>query len=55
MKTLTQFLVTGIALLGLGAAGKVDLVEIHWPGPAKTIQRLTNLPVDRYITVIEQS
>jgi hypothetical protein len=42
-------------ILGLGAAGKIDWLEIRWPGPSKTVQRLTNLPVDRYIVVQEQS
>ena len=41
-------------ILGVGPAAKVDWVEIRWPGPGKTVQRLTDLPVDRYIVVTEK-
>jgi len=41
-------------ILGIGPAAKVDWVEIRWPGPGKTVQRLTDLPVDRYIVVTEK-
>jgi hypothetical protein len=40
-------------VLGLGAATKVDLVEIHWPPPSTVVERYTNLPVDRYIICVE--
>lgn len=40
-------------VLGIGKAGKLDWVEIKWPGPSKKVQRLTELPVDRYIKVKE--
>jgi hypothetical protein len=30
---------------------KVDFFEIKWPSGA--IQRLTDLPIDRYVTVVE--
>ena len=36
---------------GLGTCGKIDAVTIRWPSGA--IQRLTDLPVNRYITVAE--
>jgi hypothetical protein len=42
-------------ILGIATAEKLDWVEIRWPAPSKTVQRLTNLPVDRYIEVTEQS
>jgi hypothetical protein len=38
-------------VLGLGQRMKVDFVEIKWPSGA--IQRLTDLPIDRYVTVVE--
>jgi hypothetical protein len=41
-------------VLGLGAATKVDWVEITWPAPSKTVQRIENPPADRYITVVEK-
>lgn len=40
-------------VLGLGSNKKVDWVEIQWPQPGGGTQRLTNLPIDRYITVTE--
>jgi hypothetical protein len=40
-------------VLGLGAATKVDWVEIKWPPPSGRIERLTNVPVDRYLEVVE--
>ncbi len=41
-------------VLGLGAASKVDWVEIRWPAPSGKIERLTDLAVDRYVTVTEK-
>jgi hypothetical protein len=38
-------------VLGVGAATKIDSIEIRWP--SGTVDRLTNLPVDRYIKVVE--
>jgi hypothetical protein len=38
-------------VLGLGQRTKVDFVEVKWPSGA--VQRLTDLPVDRYVTVVE--
>jgi hypothetical protein len=40
-------------VLGIGAADKIDSLEIHWPGPSKQVDRLTNLPVNRYIRIVE--
>ena len=40
-------------MLGLGAAPKLDWVEIQWPEPGSTRERLTDVPVDRYVTVVE--
>ncbi len=42
-------------VLGLGAAEKVDWVEIRWPAPSGKTERLTDLPLDRYVTVIEKT
>lgn len=40
-------------VLGLGKREKVDWVEIKWPLPGGKTERLTNLPIDRYITIVE--
>jgi hypothetical protein len=40
-------------VLGLGAASKVDWVEIKWPAPSGAVERLTEVPVDRYSLVVE--
>jgi hypothetical protein len=40
-------------VLGIGAAGKIDWVEIVWPKPSGKTQRIDNPPVDRYLTVKE--
>jgi len=40
-------------VLGIGAAGQVDELEIHWPAPSKRVERLTNLKTNRYIRIVE--
>jgi hypothetical protein len=40
-------------VLGLGNRDKMDWVEVKWPLPGGETQRFTDLPVDRYITVVE--
>jgi hypothetical protein len=40
-------------VLGLGSATKVDWLEIHWPAPSTVIQKLINIPCDRYLTIVE--
>ena len=40
-------------VLGVGAAAKVDWVEIKWPQPSGRVQRITDLPIDRYVTIVE--
>jgi enediyne biosynthesis protein E4 len=42
-------------VLGLGAHGKLDLLEIHWPAPSTHVDRITDLPVDRYVCIVEGS
>lgn len=41
-------------ILGIGSTAKIDWVEITWPKPSGTVQRIVNPPVDRYMTVIEK-
>ena len=40
-------------VLGIGRRTKLDWVEIQWPQPSGKIERITNLPIDRYVTVVE--
>ena len=40
-------------VLGIGNATKVDEIEIHWPAPSKQIDRITDLPINRYIRLTE--
>jgi hypothetical protein len=32
---------------------KVDWLEVKWPQPSGAVERFTNLPADRYITIVE--
>jgi len=40
-------------VLGLGASTKIDWVEIRWPPPSGRAERFTDLPLDRYVTIVE--
>jgi hypothetical protein len=40
-------------VLGIGKRTKIDWIEIVWPQPSGLKQRLTELPIDRYITIRE--
>jgi enediyne biosynthesis protein E4 len=40
-------------VLGIGSRTKIDWVEVKWPGPSKLVQRLSDVPLDRYITIVE--
>ena len=40
-------------VLGLGERTRVDWVEITWPLPSRRVERFTDLPLDRYITIVE--
>ena len=41
--------------LGLGKRKNLDWLEVQWPQPGGVVERFTNLPVDRYITIVEGS
>jgi len=41
--------------LGIGPRTKIDRLEIHWPQPSGRIETFTDLPIDRYITIVEGS
>ena len=40
-------------VLGIGEKEKFDWIEIKWPKPSTLVQRLTDVPVDRYISIVE--
>jgi hypothetical protein len=40
-------------VLGLGKREKLDWLDIKWPLPSDKVERFTDLPVDRYITIVE--
>ena len=40
-------------VLGIGSRTKLDWLEIKWPQPSGKIERFTDLPIDRYITIVE--
>ncbi len=40
-------------VLGIGQRPKFDWLEVKWPGPSTAIERFRDLPVDRYVTIVE--
>jgi hypothetical protein len=40
-------------VLGLGQRAKIDWLEIKWPRPSAVVERFSELPIDRYITIVE--
>ena len=40
-------------VLGIGAREKLDSLEIKWPLPGGKVEHFTDLPIDRYITIVE--
>jgi hypothetical protein len=40
-------------VLGLGGSTKIDWLEVKWPEPSGRVERFTDVPIDRYVTVIE--
>jgi enediyne biosynthesis protein E4 len=40
-------------VLGIGKRTKIDRLEIRWPQPSDKVEAFTNLPLDRYITIVE--
>jgi hypothetical protein len=37
----------------LASDKKLDWVEVTWPLPSGAVERFSDLPIDRYITVVE--
>ena len=42
-------------VLGIGARTKIDRLEIRWPLPSGRVDSFTDLPIDRYVTIVEGS
>ena len=42
-------------VLGIGKRTKIDWVEVKWPQPSGLLERFINLPIDRYIMLVEGS
>jgi hypothetical protein len=40
-------------VLGLGQHTKIEWLEVKWPQPSGGVERFTDLPLDRYITITE--
>ena len=40
-------------VLGFGQRPKIDALEVKWPQPSTLVERFTDLPVNRYITIVE--
>jgi hypothetical protein len=40
-------------VLGIGRREKIDSLEVKWPQPSGAVERFTNLPINRYITLVE--
>jgi enediyne biosynthesis protein E4 len=40
-------------VLGIGKRTKIDWLEVKWPLPSGAVERFANLPIDRYVTIIE--
>ncbi len=40
-------------VLGVGPATTIDWIEIKWPQPSGRVERITDLPIDRYVTIVE--
>jgi hypothetical protein len=42
-------------VLGIGPRRRIDRLDIQWPQPGGTVERFIDLPMDRYITIVEGS
>ena len=40
-------------VLGIGNRSKIDKLEIRWPLPSGRVETFMDLPIDRYITIVE--
>ena len=40
-------------VLGLGKHTKIDWLEVKWPEPSGVTEKFSDLPIDKYITIVE--
>jgi hypothetical protein len=40
-------------VLGAGPAERIEWLEIKWPQPSGRVERFTDLPIDRYVRIVE--
>ncbi|HEX3438486.1 MAG TPA: CRTAC1 family protein [Pseudacidobacterium sp.] len=40
-------------VLGIGKHTKIDWLEVKWPEPSGKTEKFTDLPIDKYITIVE--
>ncbi len=40
-------------VLGLGQRTRLDWLEVRWPQPGGPVERFTDLPIDRYVAIVE--
>jgi hypothetical protein len=40
-------------VLGIGTATAIESLEIKWPAPSGKVETFKNLPIDRYVTIVE--
>jgi hypothetical protein len=40
-------------ILGVGQARKIDWLEVKWPSPSSKVEHFADVPLNRYITIIE--
>jgi hypothetical protein len=40
-------------VLGLGPRTRLDWLDVRWPQPGGSVDRFTDLPIDRYVTIVE--
>jgi hypothetical protein len=40
-------------VLGIGQATKIEWIDIKWPQPSGRVERITDVPIDRYVTIVE--
>jgi|SRR5690242_4066309 len=40
-------------VLGIGKRTKIDKLEIRWPRPSGRVETFTDVPIDKYITIVE--
>jgi hypothetical protein len=40
-------------VIGLGAATRLEGLEIQWPAPSTRRERIDSVPIDRYLRIVE--